>query len=190
MGDIIQVLINEKPRDVPIILPEIVELPEGGNALSVISSQRGIAKMEFYHRARIIRRDVTEMSRIDFGTHSHNQPSYFNREPTENDIILLKEFAVNMRNAAREMIYNIVKANSIYPYVEKERDKRRILQDLAIGCCEIMYQEFTYCVDTFHVRPSIFESLVEKLNIEIELLKVWRKQTNQMLKENKQKRVN
>jgi hypothetical protein len=171
--------------DIPVYLPEIQELPEGDDGMSVIASQRGIAKMEFFHRARIIRRDITDLTRIEFGIHSNKQPSVFNRELTDYDKILLEEFSENLRNTARELIYNIVKANTIYPHLEIERDTRRLFQDTAIGCCEIMYQEFSYCVDTFHVRPSIFQPLVDKLNIEIELLKAWRKQTNQMFRGSK-----
>jgi hypothetical protein len=189
MAETSSIKIGDKNRDIPVYFTEICGLPEGDEgAMSVISSQRGIAKMEFFHRARIIRRDITELCRKDFGVHSRNQPSVFNRELTENDIILLKEFGGNLRNLARDLIYNITRANTIYPYVEKERDHRRLLQDQAIGCCEIMYQEFSYCVDIFHVRPSIFDPMVAKLNIEIELLKAWRKQTNSMFKESRPKK--
>jgi hypothetical protein len=180
--EIRRVMIGGHSWDVPMYLPEIRELPEGEDEMSVIASQRGIAKMEFFHRARVIRRDITNLTRIDFGIHSGNRPPVFNRELTDYDKILLEEFGRNLRNSARELVYNIVKANSIYPHLEVERDSRRLLQDTAIGCCEIMYQEFSYCVDTFHVRPSVFQPLVDKINIEIELLKAWRKQTNQMFK--------
>jgi hypothetical protein len=180
--EIRRVMIGGHSWDVPMYLPEIRELPEGEDEMSVIASQRGIAKMEFFHRARVIRRDITNLTRIDFGIHSCGQPPVFNRDLSDYDKILLEEFGRNLRNAARELVYNIVKANSIYPHLEVERDTRRLFQDTAIGYCEIMYQEFSYCVDTFPVRPSVFQPLVDKLNIEIELLKAWRKQTNQMFK--------
>jgi hypothetical protein len=99
--------------DIPMYLPEIQELPEGDDSMSVIVSQRGIAKMEFFHRARIIRRDITDLTRIEFGIHSNKQPSIFNRELPEYDKILLEEFSINLRNTAREMMYNIVKANTL-----------------------------------------------------------------------------
>jgi hypothetical protein len=182
--EIRRINIGDHAWDVPMYLPEIQELPEGDD-MSVISSQRGIAKMEFFHRARVIRRDITNLTLIEFGIHSNKQPSVFNREITDCDRILLEEFNKNLRDTTRELIYNIVKANSIYPHLEIERDTRRLFQDTAIGCCEIIYQEFSYCVDTFHVRPSIFQPLVDKLNIEIELLKAWRKQTNQIFRGSK-----
>jgi hypothetical protein len=187
--EIKKVNIGGRVWDIPMYLPEIQETPEGENEMSVIASQRGIAKMEFFHRAKLIQRDITNLTRIDFGIHSNKQPTVFNRELTDYDKILLEEFSGNLRNIARDLMHNIVKANSIYPYCEVERDTRRLLQDTSIGCCEIMYQEFSYCVDIFHIRPSIFQPLVDKLNIEIELLKAWRKQTNQMFKGSKNKLI-
>jgi hypothetical protein len=187
--EIRRINIGGRAWDVPMYLSEVREIPEGEDAMSVIASQRGIAKMEFFHRARVIRRDITNLTRIEFGIRSNKQPSVFNKDLTDYDRILLEEFSENLRNTSRELVYSIVKANTIYPHLEIERDTRRLFQDTAIGCCEIMYQEFSYCVDTFYVRPSIFQPLVDKLNIEIELLKAWRKQTNQMFRGSKVKPI-
>ena len=81
-----------------------------GEAMSVLKSKRGLSKMEFYHNARKLRRELTEFLRRNFGVHSRKNASKIN--PTlpddwyDEDIV---DFSKNIRILLRNLVWNITR---------------------------------------------------------------------------------
>ena len=146
--------------------------------MSVLKNRRGLSKLEFYHNARKMRREITMLTLRDFGIHSRGkkfkedtgsqQPEGFYDE-------LVVEFSKNIRLLLRNMMWNITAGNTIYPVNEAELRERRIYQDRAIIACEQLHQEILYCEDVIPVKASVFMPYIEQIEFEIKLLKGWRK---------------
>jgi hypothetical protein len=146
--------------------------------MSVLKNRRGLSKLEFYHNARKMRREITMLVLRDFGIHSRGikfkedtgsqQPEGFYDE-------LIAEFAKNVRLLLRNLIWNITAGNTIYPVNSAELQERRLYQDRAIVACEQLMQEMLYCQDVIPVKASKFMPYIEQIEFEIKLLKGWRK---------------
>jgi hypothetical protein len=146
--------------------------------MSVLKNKRGLSKLEFYHNARRMRKELTMLTLRDFGVQSRGaafkaatgsqQPEGFYDE-------LIAEFSRNIRGLLRDMMRNITAANTIYPVNEAEVAERRIYQDRAIIACEQLHQELLYCGDVIPVKASKFMPYIEQIEFEIKLLKGWRK---------------
>ena len=117
-----------------------------GEAMSVLKSKRGLSKMEFYHNARKLRRELTEFLRRDFGVHSR-------------------------KNASSEKLVEEKK---------KRLSERRGYQNAAIINCQQLIQEFQFCEDSLPINAEKLLPYVESLNLEITLLKGWRKSDNKL----------
>jgi hypothetical protein len=143
--------------------------------MSVLKNKRGLSKLEFYHNARRMRKEITMLTLRDFGIHSRGaafkaatgsqQPEGFYDE-------LIAEFSRNIRNLLRDMLRNITEGNTIYTVYVDEIQERRRYQTTAIINCEQLLQELLYCED---VMPYI-----EQIEFEIKLLKGWRKANNKI----------
>jgi hypothetical protein len=162
--------------------------------MSVLKNRRGLSKLEFYHNARRMRREITMLVLRDFGIHSRGakfkketgsqQPEGFYDE-------LIAEFSKNVRLLLRNMMWNITAGNTIYPVNEAELRERRIYQDRAIVACEQLLQEILYGEDVIPVRASTFMPYIEQIEFEIKLLKGWRKantKIEELIAERKQKK--
>jgi hypothetical protein len=144
----------------------------------VLKKKRGLSKLEFYHNARRMRKELTMLVLRDFGIHSRGakfkadtgsqQPEGFYDE-------LLEEFAKNVRHLLRNLMMNITAANTIYPVNDFEVQTRRQYQTAAIINCEQLLQEILYCEDILPVKVSRFVPYIERIEFEISLLKGWRK---------------
>ncbi len=151
--------------------------------MSVLKNRRGLSKLEFYHNARKMRKELTALTLRDFGIHSRGkrfkedtgsqQPEGFYDE-------LLEEFSHNIRQLLRNLMWNITSANTIYPVNEREVEERRIYQDRAIIACEQLHQEILYCEDVIPVKASTIMPYIERIEFEIKLLKGWRKSNNRI----------
>jgi hypothetical protein len=162
--------------------------------MSVLKNRRGLSKLEFYHNARRMRREITLLILRDFGIHSRGaafkaatgsqQPKGFYDE-------LLAEFSKSMRLLLRNMTWNITAANTVFPVNDEELKERRIYQDRAIIACEQLLQEILYCEDVMPVKASTFSPYIEKIDFEIKLLKGWRRANNKiedLISERKEKK--
>ena len=144
----------------------------------VLKKKRGLSKLEFYHNARRMRKELTMLVLRDFGIHSRGakfkadtgsqQPEGFYDE-------LLDEFSRNIRHILRNLMMNITAANTIYPVNDLEIQTRRQYQTAAIISCEQLLQEILYCEDVLPVKVSKFVPYIERIELEISLLKGWRK---------------
>jgi hypothetical protein len=151
--------------------------------MSVLKNKRGLSKLEFYNNARIMRREITLLVLRDFGIHKRG--AKFKEETGSQQAEgfydeLLEEFSKNIRLLLRNMMWNITAGNTIYPTNEEEIQERRNHQNSAIIACEQLHQEFLFCKDVIPVKASIFAPYIEKIELEIKLLKGWRKSNNKI----------
>ena len=126
--------------------------------MSVIKNLRSLSKMEFYHTALVLRDMLTKWLMKEFGI----KPSYKEYELRASDISpedlaaidsIYEKYGINRKKAyasvypqwlsedeklyfirmSRDMVKEIVMANSIYPICREEAVERRIHQDRAIS---------------------------------------------------------
>ncbi|MBO5606770.1 MAG: hypothetical protein J5930_02645 [Treponema sp.] len=156
--------------------------------MAVLKNKRGLSKMEFYHNARKLRRELTEFLRRDFGVHSRKNASKI--DPTlpddwyDEDIV---ECAQNIRHLLRNLVWNITAANTINANNEKSAQEkikrlsdRRGFQNAAIINCQQILQEFQFCEDSLPIKAEKLSPYVNVVNFEITLLKGWRKSDNKI----------
>jgi hypothetical protein len=161
----------------------------------VLKKKRGLSKLEFYHNARKMRKELTMLVLRDFGIHSRGakfksdtgsqQPEGFYDE-------LLEDFCQNIRHLLRNLMMNITAANTIYPVNDLEIQTRRQYQTAAIINCEQLLQEILYCEDVLPVKVSKFVPYIEQVEFEISLLKGWRKankKIEELIEKRKQERA-
>ena len=152
----------------------------------VHKNKRGLSRLEFYHNARRLRKELTLLTLRDFGVHSRGakfkadtgsqQPEGFYDE-------LIDEFSKNIRTLLRNLMMNITAGNSIFPVTHEELATRRMYQNGAIGNCQQLLQEFLYLEDVMPVKASVFIPYIEKIEFEEKLLKGWRKWNSKRAKE-------
>lgn len=156
--------------------------------MSVLKRNRGLSKMEFYHNARKLRRELTEFLRRDFGVHSRKNASKI--DPTLPDDWYdedMAEFSRNIKILLRNLVWNITAANTINASSEKaiEEKKKRLserrgYQNAAIINCQQIIQELQFCEDSLPVNAEKLLPYVESVDFEVTLLKGWRKSDNRL----------
>ena len=181
------------------------------NFISVLVKDRGISSMDFFHNAIKLRKMIVELLLRDFGIKDkiRNPKVYANSiKMSDEDKIewkritekyqmnrsvideypkwLIIYFRENILLILRDMIFYIVKANSIYIDSELSYKERRHYQTLAICQCEILLQEFQFVIDVINVDVNKFMPYVELIEKEIALLKGWRKSDNKVLRKLKE----
>jgi hypothetical protein len=139
--------------------------------MSVLKNRRHLSKLEFFNTAINLRRDITNLLLRDFGIKDESFPDW-----------LIIHFRQNILLILRNLIHHITAANTIYPVNMAEIQARRLYQDKAVINCEQLLQEFQYCADIFPVKLAKFMPFVDSIELEIKLLKGWRKSTNQFEK--------
>ena len=180
--------------------------------MSVVKSKRSISAMEFFHNAISLRKKMTELLMRDFGVKQFKRNIKFveNVEDfSDEDKILVEEvfdkYGLNycfldeypawliekerlyFLDILRDMMKNIVKANSIYPVSMAEYCERRNYQNNAIGACEDLLQEMQYILTIVPVDAEKYMPYVEMIEREIALLKGWRKSDNKIASRLKKK---
>lgn len=182
------------------------------NFISVLVKDRGISSMDFFHNAIKLRKMIVELLLRDFGIKDkiRNPKVYANSiKMSDEDKIewkriiekyqmnrsvideypkwLIVYFRENVLLILRDMIFYIVKTNSIYIDSELSYKERRHYQTLAICQCEILLQEFQFVIDVINVDVNKFMPYVELIEKEIALLKGWRKSDNKVIRKLKEK---
>jgi hypothetical protein len=155
--------------------------------MSVLKNKRGLSQMEFYHTARKLREDITNLLLRDFGIRDKVR-KIKTEENIEVTIIeeypdwLLVKFRENIMDILRDLVKHITAGNTIYPTTAEEIAERRRYQTAAIISCEQLLQEMQYCSDVLPVKLASFLPFVETIETEIKLLKGWRKSSNTLSK--------
>jgi hypothetical protein len=153
--------------------------------MSVLKNKRGLSKLEFYHNARKMRQDITNLLLRDFGVHD----KVIREKGGEDTPIiegfpdwLIVQFRTSMMNILRNMMMNITAGNTVYPTTMEELAERRRYQTAAIINCEQLLQELQYCADVLPPKLEKFLPFVVSVELEIKLLKGWRKSSNELAK--------
>jgi hypothetical protein len=148
--------------------------------MGVLKNKRGLSKLEFYHNARKLRRDITNLLLRDFGVRDKVR----NIKTADGGPLtviegypdwLIEKFRDSIMNILRSLMMNITAGNTIYPVSEAEMALRRQYQTAAIVNCEQLLQEMHYCEDVLPVHVSKFLPYADAVEFEITLLKGWRK---------------
>lgn len=151
--------------------------------MSVLKNKRGLSKMEFYHNARKLRRELKDLLRREFGVHSRGNASKI--DPALPDDWYdedIRETAQNIRLLLRNLVWNITAANTIHAKNMHEFEDRRRFQNAAIINCQQLLQEFQDCEDSLPINAEKLLPYVEAVGFEITLLKGWRKSDNRLQK--------
>jgi hypothetical protein len=156
-----------------------------GFIVSVHKNKRNLSKLEFYNNARTMREDITNFLLRDFGVRDKVR-SYKDDSNVEITVIesypawLINYLRENIINLLRNLMHNITAANTIYPITLEELSERRRYQNEAIINCEQLLCELTYCADVLPVELGKFMPYIDKIALEVKLLKGWRKSSNEL----------
>lgn len=142
--------------------------------MSVPTWKRSISKMEFFHTALELRKELTNLLMRDFGIKNIKKDITY--------IGKIENFTPDELDVLRNLISNITQANTIYPNCESEFYDRRNFQNHAIANCEELYQEMQYVVSILPSDINKYMRYVDMIEKEIALLKGWRKSDNRILK--------
>ena len=154
--------------------------------MSVLKNKRGLSKLEFYHNARKLRRDITNLLLRDFGVRDKVRKIKSENGETVSVIEgypdwLIENFRDSIMRILRGLMMNITAGNTIYPANESELQLRRYYQTQAIVNCEQLLQEMHYCEDVLPIHVSKFLPYVDAIEFEIKLLRGWRKSNNKVI---------
>lgn len=100
----------------------------------------------------------------------------------ELDKEIVDRFINNLIDSSFLLLEYISKANSIYPTIPSEVEKRRLLQDDAIACCGHLYELLEFLIDLKCIKISSLESYVNDIHYLIKLLRGWKQSNNKILK--------
>ena len=153
--------------------------------MSVLKNKRGLSKLEFYHNARKLRRDITNLLLRDFGVRDKaRKVKTADGKPVtiieEYPDWLIEKFRDSIMRILRDLIMNITAGNTVFPTNDAELQARRNYQTAAIVNCEQLLQEMHYCEDILPVHVSRFLPYVDMIEAEINLLRGWRKSNNKV----------
>ncbi|MCD8208136.1 MAG: hypothetical protein LUD72_09400 [Bacteroidales bacterium] len=173
--------------------------------MSVLKSKRQPSDFEVFHQYYQLRREITDLLLRDFGYSREKEEKKLRRQFNGKDPEELGEEAVKQYEKAearddafdewfvkeeREAILTYLRnlgqylfsANDIYPQYKSELEQRRIYQDKALGCCEVLMQELQYIIETLPVNINKYTRFADMIQHEISLIKAWRKSDNKFKK--------
>jgi hypothetical protein len=153
--------------------------------MSVLLRDRGLSKMEFYHTARDLREDITNLLLRDFGIKDKVRTEVVenNKKVTiieEYPEWLISEFRTNIIRILRKLVMNITAGNTMYPLSDFELSVQRQYKTEAIINCEQLLQEIQFVADVLPIKLDKFIPYAERIEKEIALLKGWRKASNKL----------
>jgi hypothetical protein len=155
--------------------------------MSVLKNKRGLSRLEFYHNARKLREDITNMLLRDFGVRDKVRKM---KTPENVEVTIIEEYPdwlivylrQSMISILRNLMLNITAGNTIFPTTMDELTARRRYQSGAIVNCEQLLQEMIYCSDVLPIKMEKITPYVNSIEFEIKLLKGWRKSSNELAK--------
>jgi len=145
-------------------------------------NKRGLSRLEFYHNARRLRKEITLLTLRDFGIHSRGKR--FKEETGSQQLEgyydeLIEKFTKRIWKLLDKLMDKISDGNE-YPTNKKELALRRKKQNAAIKACKKLLQQILYCEDVMPVKASVFIPYIERIEYEIKLLKGWRKSNSKI----------
>lgn len=169
--------------------------------MSVLKAKRKASQFEVFHHFYKMRKEITDLLLRDFGynlDHAEKRlmrvfgdKSYEELTPEEKvryeklkaknqafDEWFISDERQVIMNCLRTIGEEVFVANSIYPAYMEELIDRRLHQDRAIGQCYRLTQELQYAIETLPVDVNKYLRFAELIQVEINLLKGWRKSDN------------
>ena len=156
--------------------------------MSVRADLRSESSLLFYKIARELRREIS----CDLLNKFNSKNETFTTE--ENTVVNQNEqYPAYMVDFIRKDILGLLQklmqyisiANSIYPACVLEVDKRRLLQDYAIGTAEALQNELEYCADVFPETLRCLLHYADEIDHLIKVLRRWKKSNAKILKKYK-----
>ena len=153
--------------------------------MSVRADQRSESSLLFYKIARELRREIS----CDLLNKFNSKNETFTTD--ENTVVNQKEqYPSYMVDFIRKTILGLLQklmqyismANAIYPACVLEVDKRRLLQDYAIGTAEALQNELEYCADVFPDTLRCLLHYADEIDHLIKVLRRWKKSNAKILK--------
>lgn len=153
--------------------------------MSVRADLRGESSLLFYKIARELRREISCDLLLKFESKSETFTT------DENTVVNQKEqYPSYMVDFIRKTILGLLQklmqyismANAIYPACVLEVDKRRLLQDYAIGTAEALQNELEYCADVFPDTLRCLLHYADEIDHLIKVLRRWKKSNAKILK--------
>lgn len=170
--------------------------------MSVPKSQRGQSSFEVLNNVKRMRSEIMKLIYLDFCFSEEKAEKYLNKlmfgkesledlteEQQERYLTKKAQFEAfknwfiddertSIQHYLKSVAAHISMANSISPMYTKELIERRIHQDKAIGCCEMILQELQFIIDQLPVNSDKYVIYTEFVVKEIALIKGWRKSDN------------
>ncbi len=173
--------------------------------MSVLKSKRKESQFEVFHNYYKLRKEITDLLLRDFGfsseKHEKKMANKYGNKPYDEmnedekirfdrmkcrDEAFNEWFIKDERQAIIDYLRNLGRclfsANDIYPQFEAELIRRRLLQEQALGYCDSLKQELQYSIETLPVDINKYTRFAQMLQIEIDLIKGWRKSDNKFKK--------
>lgn len=153
--------------------------------MSVRADLRSESSLLFYKIARELRREISCDLLLKFESKSETFTT------DENTVVNQKEqYPSYMVDFIRKTILGLLQklmqyismANAIYPACVLEVDKRRLLQDYAIGTAETLQNELEYCADVFPDTLRCLLHYADEIDHLIKVLRRWKKSNAKILK--------
>lgn len=153
--------------------------------MSVRADLRSELSLLFYKIARELRREISCDLLLKFESKSETFTT------DENTVVNQKEqYPSYMVDFIRKTILGLLQklmqyismANAIYPACVLEVDKRRLLQDYAIGTAEALQNELEYCADVFPDTLRCLLHYADEIDHLIKVLRRWKKSNAKILK--------
>lgn len=153
--------------------------------MSVRADLRSESSLLFYKIARELRREISCDLLLKFESKSETFTT------DENTVVNQKEqYPSYMVDFIRKTILGLLQklmqyismANAIYPARVLEVDKRRLLQDYAIGTAEALQNELEYCADVFPDTLRCLLHYADEIDHLIKVLRRWKKSNAKILK--------
>lgn len=153
--------------------------------MSVRADLRSESSLLFYKIARELRREISCDLLLKFESKSETFTT------DENTVVNQKEqYPSYMVDFIRKTILGLLQklmqyismANAIYPACVLEVDKRRLLQDYAIGTAEALQNEQEYCADVFPDTLRCLLHYADEIDHLIKVLRRWKKSNAKILK--------
>jgi hypothetical protein len=154
--------------------------------MAVLKNKRNLSSLEFFNNALILRREITKLLLKDFGI--RDKIRKIKDGEKEYSIIeeypewIIRFFRQSIIITLRSLMMNITAGNTIYPSTPDELTERRKYQTQAIINCEQLLCDYSYIAEVFPVDLKKYMPYVEKIILEIKLLKGWRKSSNALYK--------
>ena len=155
--------------------------------MSVLVSKRSESKFEAIVYPIELHNMLIELMQRSFGVKDLDQfvrmRYAYGKDDTEDFSkyrYLMYNYKTRIDQLASLMTNNIRAANSIYPTMLHEYEKRRDYQNTAIVNCEQLLKELQRVVEIFEVDVNLYSRYVKAIDREIGLIKKWRQRDNQI----------